>query len=117
GRGIGAVPSAGPNADVYVAWNDYAANTIAFTRSRDGGRTWDQPGVIAGKRLPFDIAIPAEFSRGALVYPACDSDRSAGAHRGRLYCSWMDLAGGNTNILAPISDDGGATWSQTALVT
>jgi hypothetical protein len=117
GRAIGAVPFVGPNGEVYVAWNDYAANTIAFNRSLDGGVTWGQPVVIAGKRLPFDIAIPAQFSRGALVYPACDADRSAGAHRGRLYCSWMDLTGSNTDILAAFSDDGGTTWSQAAPAT
>ena len=112
GRAVGAVPFVGPNGEVYVAWNDYAANTIAFSRSLDGGVTWDRPRVISSKRVPFDIAIPAEFSRGALVYPACDTDRSSGAHRGRLYCTWMDLtAAGNTDIFASFSDDGGSTWS------
>jgi hypothetical protein len=68
--------------------------------------------VIAPKRLPFDIGVPAEFSRGALVYPSCDTDRSAGAHRGRLYCSWMDLTtAGFTDIFAAYSDDDGTTWS------
>ena len=119
GRAIGAVPFVGPNGEVYVAWNDYASNTIAFNRSFDGGVTWGTPGVIASKRLPFDIAIPAEFNRGALVYPACDSDRSSGAHRGRLYCSWMDLTadGRNTDIFASYSDDGGTTWTAAAAVT
>ena len=111
GRAIGAIPFVGPNGEVYVAWNDYAANTIAFNRSLDGGVTWGRQGVIAAKNLPFDIAIPAEFSRGALVYPACDTDRSAGAHRGRLYCSWMDTTpAGNTDIFWSSSDDGGRTY-------
>jgi len=115
GRAIGAVPFVGPGGQVYVAWNDYAASTIAFNRSTDGGVTWDAPRVIASKRLAFDIAIPAEFSRGALVYPSCDADRSSGAHRGRLYCSWMDLnAAGNTDIFFSFSDDGGTTWSAAA---
>lgn len=118
GRAIGAIPFVGPNGEVYAAWNDFAANTIAFNRSVDGGATWGTPQVIAAKRLPFDIAIPAEFSRGALVYPACDTDRSAGPHRGRLYCSWMDLtAAGNTDIFASYSDDGGSTWSAARPVT
>ena len=118
GRAIGADPFVGPNGEVYVAWNDYAANTIAFNRSLDGGVTWGAPHVIASKTLPFDIAIPAEFNRGALVYPACDADRSAGPHRGRLHCSWMDLAAsGNTDIFASYSDDGGATWSPAAAAT
>lgn len=28
GRSIGAVPFVGPDGDLYVAWNDYAANAI-----------------------------------------------------------------------------------------
>jgi hypothetical protein len=118
GRAIGAVPFVGPHGEVYAAWNDYAANTIAFNSSMDGGVTWGTPRVISTKRLPFDIGIPAEFNRGALVYPACDADRSAGPYRGRLYCSWMDLApSGNTDILASFSDDGGSTWSTAAPAT
>ncbi len=112
GRAIGASPAVGPNGELYVAWNDYRANTIAFNRSDDGGATWGTAGVIAGKVIPFDIAIPAESFRGALVYPACDTDRSAGPHRGRVYCSWMDLTGGGTtNIFLSYSDDQGATWT------
>ena len=115
GRAIGAVPFVGPGGEVYVAWNDYRANTIAFNRSFDGGATWGQQGVIATKRIPFDIAIPAESFRGALVYPSCDSDRSATSHRGRLYCSWMDLTdAGTTDILISFSDDQGAHWSAPA---
>src|SRR5439155_16535962 len=112
GRAIGAVPFVGTNGEVYVAWNDYAANTIAFNRSFDAGATWDKQSVIAGKAIPFDIRIPAESFRGALVYPACDVDRSSGAHRGRLACSWMDLTGnGTTDILTSYSDDKGTSWS------
>jgi len=112
GRAIGAVPFTGPNGELYLAWNDYAAKTIAFNRSFDGGVTWDKQNVVASKQLAFDIAIPAEMFRGALVYPACDTDRSTGAHRGRLVCSWMDLApNGTTDIFVSFSDDKGTTWS------
>ncbi len=118
GRAIGAVPFVGPNGDLFVAWNDFAANTIAFNRSTDGGVTWGRQGVVAKKRIPFDIAIPAESFRGALVYPACDADRSTGPNRGRLYCSYMDLTpAGNTDIFLTFSDDGGKSWSAPASVT
>src|SRR5205085_3111532 len=90
GRAIGASPAVGPDGTVYVAWNDYGANTIAFNRSFSGGQTWDKQRVVAAKSIPFDIAIPAESFRGALVYPVLDVDRSNGPHRGRIYCSWMD---------------------------
>jgi hypothetical protein len=118
GRVIAANPFVGPNGEVYVAWNDIAADTIAFNRSFDGGVTWGTPGVVAAKSIPFDIGIPAISFRRALVYPACDADRSRGPHRGRLYCSWVDLtANGTTDVFAAFSDDRGATWSKPKAVT
>lgn len=117
GRSIGASPAVGPSGELYVAWNDYNANVIAFNRSFDDGRTWDQQRTVASKTLPFDIAIPAESFRAALVYPSLDTDRSNGPHRGRLYCSWMDLTpAGTTDIFLSYSDNQGATWSRPATV-
>jgi hypothetical protein len=118
GRAIGAVPFVGPNGEVYVAWNDYAASAITFNRSFDGGATFGTPAVIATQSLGFQALPPAEMFRGALVYPACAADNSAGAHRGRLYCAWMDGTVQNTtDILFSYSDDRGSTWSKPAAVT
>ncbi len=117
GQSIGAVPFVGPSGELFVAWNDFHDNFIGFNRSFDGGATWDTQRVISPKVLPFDIGIPAESFRGALVYPACDTDRSKGPHRGRLYCSWMDLITAvNTGILLSFSDDAGSRWSAPASV-
>jgi hypothetical protein len=115
GHSIGASPSVGPNGEVYVAWNDYAANAIVFNSSSDGGKTWQTPRTISTKTIPFDIAIPAESFRGALVYPSLGVDRSTGPHRGRIYASWMDLtSAGTTDIFISYSDNGGAKWSRRA---
>src|SRR3989441_351957 len=112
GRSIGASPTVGPNGELYVAWNDYVANAIEFNRSFDGGQTWGAQNIVSSKSIPFDIAVPAESFRGALVYPVLDVDRSSGPHRGRLYCSWMDrTAAGTTDIYLSFSDDKGAHWS------
>jgi hypothetical protein len=117
GRSIGAVPFVGPNGEVYAAWNDYGANAIVFNSSFDGGATWGTPRTVAGKTAPFQINVPAEFNRGALVYPACDADRSTGRRRGRLACSWMDLTpAGTSDVFLSFSDDQGATWSRPARV-
>jgi len=111
-QGIGAVPFVGPSGEVYVAWNDYKNNLIAFNRSFDGGVTWDAQRTVSLKTAAFDVGIPAELFRRALVYPACDADRSTGPNRGRLYCSWMDLTpAGVTDILLSSSDDRGVTWT------
>ncbi len=118
GRSIGASPGVGPNGEVYVAWNDYAANAIVFNRSFDGGNTWGTPVTVSPKTRPFDIGIPAESFRGALVYPSLDVDRSSGIHHGRIYCSWMDLTPANvTDIFISYSDNSGASWSTPAPVT
>ena len=104
-------------ASVYVAWNDYAHNVIAVNHSVDGGVTWGRQQVIASKTIAFAIDVPAQFSRGVLVYPACDADRSSGSHHGRLYCTWMDLnETGHTQILLSYSDDHGSTWSSPTTV-
>ncbi|HZX96738.1 MAG TPA: sialidase family protein [Myxococcales bacterium] len=117
GRSIGTTITTGPSGQVYLAWNDIAANAITFNSSLDGGATWGTPHVLATKTAVFDLGIPAESFRRALVYPACAADISSGAHRGRISCSWMDLnAAGNSDILASVSDDGGATWSAPAPV-
>jgi len=118
GAAIAAVPFVGPNGEVYVAWNDIAANTIAFNRSFDGGATFGSPSVIAKKSIAFDIDIPAISFRRALVYPTCDSDRSNGPHNGRLYCVWTDLAANrvNTDLFSAFSDNRGSTWSVPARV-
>src|SRR5437660_11281173 len=84
GRSIGASPAVGPDGELYVAWNDYRANAIVFNRSFDGGHSWAVPVTVSPKTLPFDLRIPAEFTRGALVYPSLDVDRSNELHRGRV---------------------------------
>jgi len=117
-QGIGAVPFVGPSGEVYVAWNDYKNNLIAFNRSFDGGAIWDAQRTVSQKTAAFDVGIPAESFRRALVYPACDADRSTGLHRGRLYCSWMDLTpAGVTDIFVSFSDDRGSTWTAPQPVT
>jgi len=118
GKSIGASPAVGPNGEVYVAWNDYAANAIVFNRSFDGGQTWGSPVTVSPKTIPFDAGIPAESFRRALVYPSLGVDTSSGIHRGRIYCTWMDLTVLNaTDIFVSYSDDNGATWSAAAPVT
>jgi hypothetical protein len=117
-QGIGAVPFVGPNGEVYAAWNDYKNNLIAFNRSFDGGVTWDAQRTVSEKTAALDVGVPAEMFRRALVYPACDADRSTGPHHGCLYCSWMDLTpAGVTDIFVSFSDDRGSTWTAPHPVT
>ena len=109
---IGADPFVGPNGEVYVAWHDVQNNVLLVNSSFDGGASFGQPVTISPTVVAFDDGIPAMASRRALLYPACDADRSAGANRGTLYCSWMDETPGNgTDIFVARSTDRGASWS------
>jgi hypothetical protein len=109
---IAADPFVGLDGELYVAWNDYKNNVIAFNSSFNGGVSFGSERVVSPKTAAFDVGIPAERFRRALVYPACDADRSNGSHRGRIYCSWMDLTpSGNTDIFMKFSDTKGDSWS------
>jgi hypothetical protein len=109
---IGADPFVGPNGEVYVAWHDVEHNRLVFNRSFDGGVTFGSEQEIAPTVVAFDDGIPAMASRRALLYPACDADRSSSAHRGTLYCSWMDETAANgTDIFVARSADRGTSWS------
>lgn len=109
---IGADPFVGPNGEVYVAWHDVQQNRLMVNSSFNGGATFGQQQVIAPTVVAFDDAIPAMASRHALLYPACDTDRSSSATRGTLYCSWMDETASNgTDIFVSRSTDRGASWS------
>jgi hypothetical protein len=110
--GIGANPFVSPNGDVHVAWQDYAHSTVATATSTNGGTTWGPTVTIAHTAVPFEIDLPSISSRGALLYPSCDSDISSGPHRGTLYCSWWNgtLSTG-ADVFVSRSTNGGATWS------
>lgn len=110
---IGADPFVGPNGEVYVAWHDVQQNQLMVNSSFDGGTTFGQQQSIAPTVVTFDDGIPAMASRRALLYPACDADRSASANRGTLYCSWMDETSSNgTDIFVSRSTNRGANWNK-----
>ena len=109
---IGADPFVGPNGEVYVSWHDIQQNRLMVNSSFDGGVTFGKQRTIAPTIVAFDDGIPAMASRRALLYPACDTDRSGGANRGTLYCSWMDETAANgTDVFVSHSTDRGASWS------
>jgi hypothetical protein len=97
---------------LYVAWHDVQNNAIVEASSADGGQSFGPTHTISLTSVAFDVAIPAQASRHALVYPACGADNSTGPNQGTLYCSWMDETPSNgTDIFVSRSTDNGATWS------
>ena len=109
---IGADPFVAPDGSVHVAWQDVQNRSVTESSSSDGGVTFGPIHVISGTQVAFDIGIPAQSSRRALLYPACGADASAGPNRGTLYCSWMDGTVANgVNVFVSRSTDHGASWS------
>jgi hypothetical protein len=106
--GIGADPYVTSNGTVHVAWQDYAHRTIVDASSTDGGATFSAPHLIATVGA-FEFKVAAQSTRGALVYPACDS------YAGTLYCSYMDGSAASTTVFMATSTNGGTTWTSTAM--
>lgn len=105
----GAVPSVGPNGEIYVAWS--GPSGIVMNRSTDQGLSWlSEDKFVTAQPQGWDYEIPGIFRANGLPVTACDL--SAGLHRGTLYVNWSDQRNGetDTDIWLIRSTDGGNTW-------
>jgi hypothetical protein len=106
----GAVPTVGPNGEIYVSWSGPAG--IRFNRSADQGDTWleeeifvsDQPGG-------WDYPIPGIMRCNGLPVTVCDT--SGGPFHGHIYINWTDQRNGtdDTDVWLSKSTDGGNIWT------
>ena len=112
----GAVPSVGPNNEIYVAWA--GPKGLVFNRSLDNGNTWLEKELILDS-IPdgWDYKISGLYRANGLPFTACDL--SKGPYRGRIYICWSDAKFGTNNkdVFLTYSDDGGKTWSDRTLIT
>ncbi|RUL83573.1 exo-alpha-sialidase [Tautonia sociabilis] len=69
-------------------------------RSADGGRTWSGPA-----RANAVDGSAREGLHGMAAGP-----------EGRVFCTWLDLRGGKTELYGARSEDGGTTWEPDVLV-
>jgi hypothetical protein len=105
-----------PNGIVHVAWNDFSQN-IEDASSADGGVSFGPPHLISPTNVLIATTIPAQNSRGVLIYPACGADTSTGPAHGTLYCSWVDENGTNgLDLFVSRSTNGGSSWSRPLIV-
>ncbi len=107
----GAVPSVGPNGEIYVAWS--YQDKIYFDRSTDGGASWlDQDIVVASQPGGWNIDVQGVGRANAM--PVTGVDLSGGPHHGTIYVSWGDARNGadNIDIFLAYSKDGGNSWSE-----
>ncbi len=106
----GAVPTVGPNGEIYVSWA--GPNGLVFNKSLDQGNTWlKQETFVDSFPGGWDFSISGISRANGLPITACDV--SNGPNRGTIYINWSDQRNGatNTDIWLVKSTDGGQTWS------
>jgi hypothetical protein len=107
----GAVPSVGPNGEVYVAWS--FDEKIYFDRSMDKGKTWlKEDKIVANQPGGWTHDIPGLQRCNGM--PMTAVDLSEGPNRGRVYVCWADQRNGqdNVDIFLAYSDNHGDSWSK-----
>lgn len=112
----GAVPTVGPNGEVYSAWSGpLVRNTtygIFFNKSTDAGATWLSGPIYVGDQ-PGGWAYTISGLTRCNGLPVTVCDISAGPHRGNIYINFSDQRNGvtDTDVWIYKSTDGGTTWS------
>lgn len=107
----GAVPTMGPNGEIYVAWSGPVG--IVFDRSLDGGETWlDEDVFINSQPGGWNYDIPGIYRANGLPITCCDI--SGSEYNGTIYVNWSDQRNGpdDTDVWLSKSTDGGNTWSE-----
>jgi hypothetical protein len=109
----GAVPAAGVNNEVYVAWAHQ--ENIYFNKSLDGGNTWMPKSKVA-MSIPggWNQEIPGVYRANGM--PILLSDLSQGPNRGNLYLCWSDERNGDVDVFVSSSSDGGDNWTEAVRV-
>tara|TARA_B110000977_G_scaffold137268_1_gene174369 strand:+ start:968 stop:2248 length:1281 start_codon:yes stop_codon:yes gene_type:complete len=106
----GAVPTVGPNGEIYVCWA--LKSKIYFNYSLDYGVTWlDQEIEIGNQIEGWALDIPGIYRCNGMPVTICDISESP--YKGTIYVNWADQRNGktNTDIWLKKSSDGGKTWS------
>ena len=107
----GAVPTVGPNGEVYVSWS--LGESIYFDRSLDGGVTWLGRDIVAAEQVGgWDIDIPGLGRANGMPVTVCDISKSS--FRGTIYINYCDQRNGSkdTDVWIVKSSNGGDTWSK-----
>ncbi len=105
----GAVPCAGPENQVYVAWA--SASGIRFRKSPDGGQTWPAAETpVAPLPSGWNYSIFGLQRCNGLPYTACDN--SGGPYNGNIYINWTapPAPGLPPDVWLCRSINGGQTW-------
>ncbi len=91
---------------LYAIWAD--GDSIAFTSSHDGGKTFTKSRSVI-QTAPLYFAVQGlDRANG---FPQISIDPRHGS-MGRLYVTWSDYRDGDIGVYCATSDDGGESWSK-----
>ena len=101
---VGFVGTAGADGTIYAVWNDL--NSIVFTQSRDGGKTFAPSRSVIEVGPPYFGGVPG-VSR-VMGFPQIGVEWKTGA----LHVGWSDYRNGDIDVFTASSRDRGRTWSK-----
>jgi hypothetical protein len=108
---VGFVGVVGADGTIYCIWND--GNTITYTESHDGGKSF------ASSRAIVDVAPPYFGGAGGVPgvsrvmgFPQIGVDWKTGRGGGMLHVCWSDFRNGDVDVFTSSSSDHGRTWSK-----
>lgn len=95
------------NGTMYAVWAD--GNTIAFTESQDGGKSFSKSRPIIETAPLYFGGVPGVAR--VMGFPQIGTDWSSGNSSRKLYVAWSDYRNGDIDVFAASSSDGGRSWS------
>ncbi|HET9211344.1 MAG TPA: sialidase family protein [Thermoanaerobaculia bacterium] len=101
GTGIGGDIKTDALGRVYAFWPDTGSRKIYFAKSTDGGQSFSRPAVVSPTFQSFDTGLPAQASRGALLYVT--SGVWISGKNVNVYAAWTDLSGAK-GCSTPVDD-------------
>ncbi len=104
---VGFVGTVDGDGTIYAIWDD--GNTIAFTESRDGGKSFSKSRPILETAPLYFGGIPGVAR--VMGFPQIGVDWARGKAGGKLYVAWSDYRNGDVDVFAVSSSDHGRTWS------
>lgn len=105
---VGFVGTVDGEGTIYAIWAD--GNTVVFTESRDGGKSFSRSRPIIDTAPLYFGGIPGLVR--VMGFPQIGTDWIRGKNGGMLHIAWSDYRNGDVDVFATSSSDHGRKWSQ-----